>query len=142
MQIAYGAFRCASLIRTGSGRKQTCKLIAEQKATLTLPEKACPAWYLANAKEIGYYEVQYDQESLTKLLDHGNELTLAEEVGVLGDLHTLAMTSQMPWDQVLGLVPRVKSDPRPEITRAAMETGNDSAALSLIQTWCRTMPVM
>jgi len=105
----------------GSGRKQTCKLVAEQKATVTLPEKACPAWYLANAKEIGYYEVRYDQESLTKLLDHSKELTLAEEVGVLGGVHMLATTSQMPWNQVLGLVPRVKSDKRPEITRAAME---------------------
>jgi cytosol alanyl aminopeptidase len=107
----------------GSGRKQTCKLVAEQKAMVTFPEKACPAWYLANAKEIGYYEVRYDQESLTKLLDHSKELTLAEEVGVLGDLHALATTSQMPWDEVLGLVPRVKSDKRPEITRAAMELG-------------------
>ncbi len=105
----------------GNGRKQTCKLVSEQKATLTLPEKGCPAWYLANAKEIGYYEVPYDQESLTKLLNHRSDLTLAEEVGVLGDLHTLATTSTMPWDEILGLVPKLKSDTRPEITRAAIE---------------------
>src|SRR5207253_5457746 len=105
----------------GNGRKQTCKLVSERKATLTLPEKGCPAWYLANAKEIGYYEVPYDEESLTKLLDHRSDLTLAEEVGVLGDLHTLATTSEMPWNDVLGLVPKLKSDTRPEITRAAME---------------------
>lgn len=105
----------------GNARKQTCKLVAEQKATVTLPEKTCPAWYLANAEEIGYYAVQYDQESVTKLLDHSKDLKLAEEVGVLGDLHALATTSQMPWDQVLGLVPRVKDDARPEITRAAIQ---------------------
>src|SRR5205823_1411082 len=99
----------------------TCKLVSDQKATLTFPEKGCPAWYLANAKEIGYYEVPYDQESLAKLLDHRRDLTLAEEVGVLGDLHTLATTSEMPWNDVLGLVAKLKSDTRPEITRAAME---------------------
>ena len=105
----------------GTSRKQTCKLIAEQKATLTLQDKACPAWYLANAQEIGYYEVLYDQESIAKLLDHSSDLTLAEEVGVLGDLHTLATTSQMPWDQVLSLVPKLKNETRPEITRAAIQ---------------------
>ncbi|MGI8962272.1 MAG: M1 family metallopeptidase [Bryobacteraceae bacterium] len=105
----------------GNARKQTCKLVVQQKAAVTLPEKACPAWYLANAKEIGYYEVQYDQQSVTKLLDHSKNLTLAEEVGLLGDLHTLARTSRMAWDQVLGLVPRLKNDARPEIIRAAME---------------------
>jgi alanyl aminopeptidase len=105
----------------GNGRKQACKLVSEQKGTLTLPEKGCPAWYLANAKEIGYYEVPYDEESLTKLLDHRSDLTLAEEFGVLGDIHTLATTSQIPWNNVLGLVPKLKSDARPEITRAAID---------------------
>ncbi len=105
----------------GSGRKQSCKLVTEQSATLSFPEKGCPAWYLANEKEIGYYEAQYDGDSIAKLLDHSNELTLAEEVGVLGDLHTLAVSSQTPWDQVLGLAPKLKHDKRPEITRAAIE---------------------
>jgi alanyl aminopeptidase len=105
----------------GNGRKQTCKLITEQKGTVALAEKSCPAWYLANANEIGYYTVQYEQESVSKLLDHSSDLTLAEEVGVLGDLRTLAITSKMPWDQILGLVPKLKNDTRPEITRAGIE---------------------
>lgn len=105
----------------GNVRKQTCKLVTEQKATLTLPQKACPDWYLANAEEIGYYAVAYDQDSVRKLLDHSNDLKLAEEVGVLGDLHTLATTSQLPWHEVLGAVPTVKDDTRPEVTRAAIQ---------------------
>jgi alanyl aminopeptidase len=105
----------------GNGRKQTCQLIAEQKGSLKLQAKACPAWYLANAHEIGYYQVQYDQESVGKLLDHSRELTLAEEVGVLGDLQTLATTGRMPWDQILGVVPKLKNDTRPEITRAGLQ---------------------
>jgi hypothetical protein len=60
--------------------------VAQQKATLKLQDKACPAWYVANAHKIGYYEVHYDSESVGKLLDHSRDLTLAEEVGVLGDL--------------------------------------------------------
>jgi len=42
-------------------------------------------------------------------------------VGVLGDLHTLATTSQMPWDEALVLVPRVTYDTTPEVTRAAIQ---------------------
>ncbi|MBV9303598.1 MAG: hypothetical protein JOY53_15930, partial [Acidobacteriaceae bacterium] len=105
----------------GGNRKQVCKLVSEQKTALDIPDKACPAWFLANAKEVGYYEAQYDAEALTNVLSHADELSLAEKVGVLGDLHTLANTSQMPWDQVLALVPKVKSDTRPEVTRAAVE---------------------
>jgi cytosol alanyl aminopeptidase len=105
----------------GNSRRQICKLVAQQKATLKLQDKACPAWYVANAHEIGYYEVHYDSESVGKLLDHSRDLTLAEEVGVLGDLHTLASTGRMPWDQILSVVPKLKNDTRPEITRAGLQ---------------------
>ncbi len=104
-----------------NGRKQTCQLVTQQTGTVTLPDNGCPAWYLANANEIGYYTVQYERESVSKLLDHSEDLTLAEEVGVLGDLHTLANTSQMPWDQVLAVPPKLKNDKRPQITRAALD---------------------
>jgi cytosol alanyl aminopeptidase len=105
----------------GNSRRQICKLVAQQKATLKLQDKACPAWYVANAHKIGYYEVHYDSESVGKLLDHSRDLTLAEEVGVLGDLHTLASTGRMPWDQILSVVPKLKNDTRPEITRAGLQ---------------------
>ena len=104
----------------GSGRKEICKLVAEQKAKVALRTKVCPSWYLANAEEVGYYEVQYDADTLTKLLNHAHDLTLAEETGVLGDVHTLATTSQMPWNLVLAIVPKLKNDTRPEITRSAI----------------------
>ncbi len=104
----------------GSGRHQSCQLVTGKSATIAVPGKSCPVWYLANAKEIGYYQVRYDHDSLSKLLDHSSDLSLAEEVGLLGDLHTLASTSQMPWDQALELVPKLKQDKRPEITRAAL----------------------
>ncbi len=104
----------------GQGTKEMCKLITEQKASLTLPEKGCPAWLLGNNKEVGYYEATYDPNMLGNLLNHRNDLSLAEQVGALGDLDVLAHDSQMPWDQILGLVPRLKDDTHPEILEAAI----------------------
>ncbi|MGA8030367.1 MAG: M1 family metallopeptidase, partial [Bryobacteraceae bacterium] len=102
----------------GQGRKEMCSLLTGQNASVTLPGKACPAWFLGNDKEIGYYEVAYDADALKNLLTHRDDLSLAEEVGVLGDLDVLAHDSQVSWDQVLGLVSQLKDDVRPEITLA------------------------
>jgi alanyl aminopeptidase len=104
----------------GDARKDVCKLVTEQTTSLALTGKGCPAWLLGNDKEIGYYEVLYEHEALTNLLDHRNELSLAEQVGAFGDLNLLARDGQVPWDQVLGLVPKIKEDARPEIIEAAM----------------------
>lgn len=105
---------------SGSGRKVTCQLVTQQRATVTLPDSGCPAWYLANDKEVGYYEVIYANKSLSDLLDHRNNLTLAEQVGMLGDLHLLATDGHVSWDQTLALVPKLKDDARPEILEAAI----------------------
>ena len=104
----------------GQGRKEICKLITQQKTTWTLPEKGCPAWLLGNDKEVGYYEAAYDPNMLGNLLNHRNDLTLAEQVGALGDLDVLARDGQIPWDEILGLVPRLKDDTHPEILEAAV----------------------
>ncbi len=102
------------------GRKNMCTLVTGQKATVTLPEKGCPTWYLGNDKEIGYYEVKYDAEALTGLLDHRSDLTLAEQVGALGDLEVLAHDGQVSYELVLGLVRKLKGDSHREILDAAI----------------------
>ena len=104
----------------GNGRAQSCKLITKEQDDLELQGSGCPSWYLGNAKEIGYYEAQYDSKALSSLLDHRNELSLAEQVGVLGDLDTLEETSQMPWDAGLDLVGKLKDDKNPKIVLAAV----------------------
>ncbi len=120
----------------GDARKDTCKLVTEQKTSVALPGKGCPAWFLANDKEIGYYEVKYEPESLTNLLDHRNDLSLAELVGALGDLNVLTRDGQVAWDQRLGLVPKLKDDTRPEILEAAVRLA--SIPLQYIEPEMRT----
>jgi alanyl aminopeptidase len=104
----------------GSGRAQSCKLITQQQDDVELQGSSCPSWYLGNAREIGYYEAQYDSKALANLLDHRSKLSLAEQVGVLGDLNTLEQTSQMPWEAGLELVNKLKDDKNPKIVLAAV----------------------
>ena len=104
----------------GNGRAQACKLVSEQRDDIALPDSGCPSWYLANAKEIGFYEAKYDGKSLNNLLDHRSDLTLAEQVGLLGDVNTLETTGQISWDQGFVLVNKLKDDNTPKIVRAAI----------------------
>ncbi len=103
------------------GRGETCKLVTQPQDTITLETNSCPAWYLANDKEIGYYTGQYDAESLNHLLDHRGDLSLAEQVGLLGDVKDLARTSQMSWNDALALVPKLKNAQEPQVTGAAID---------------------
>jgi cytosol alanyl aminopeptidase len=102
----------------GSGRAQACKLVTQQRDDIALPSSGCPSWYLANAKEVGFYEAEYDGKSLDNLLDDRSDLSLAEQVGLLGDVNTLETTGQIPWDQGLALVNKLNDDNAPKIVRA------------------------
>lgn len=103
------------------GRGESCKLVTQPQDTIALQTKSCPAWYLANDKEIGYYTAQYEADGLNRLLDHRNDLSLAEQVGLLGDVNNLARTSQMSWNDALALVPKLKNAPEPQVTGAAID---------------------
>jgi cytosol alanyl aminopeptidase len=110
--VAYG---------NGSGRAQACKLVSRQRDDIPLPGSDCPAWYLANAGEIGFYEAEYDGKSLNNLLDHHSDLSLAEQVGLLGDISTLETTGQIPWEGGLAVVGKLKDDNTPKIVRAEIK---------------------
>ena len=104
----------------GGGRAQACKLVTQQREDITLPGSGCPSWYLANAQEIGFYEAEYDGKSLNNLLDHRSDLSLAEQVGLLGDVNTLKTTGQIPWDQGLAQVNKLTDNNTPKIVRAGI----------------------
>ena len=119
LHSTWGVPVCIAYV-AGSGRAQTCKLITQERDDIALRGTECPSWYLANAKEIGFYAAEYDGKSLNNLLEHRNDLSLAEQVGLLGDVNTLETTGQIPWDQGLGLIAKLKDDGTPKIVLAAM----------------------
>ncbi len=105
----------------GAGRQQTCQLVKEKQSEITLSGKGCPTWLLANNKEVGYYEAVYPAEWLTKLVGHRDQLSLAEQTGLLRDVHILADSGEAPLNQALGLAAQTANDPHRQIASAAIE---------------------
>jgi alanyl aminopeptidase len=111
---------CAAF-SSGGRRQQVCHLLAKPNDEMKLPATGCPDWALANAQEVGYYQVVYPKQMLDALLNHRDDLTLEEQVGLLGDLNALTDAGRMPFDQALALVPKLANDPRRLIAEAAVE---------------------
>jgi alanyl aminopeptidase len=94
-------------VRAGTGKQsaRTCTVLSEPRGTLELPG-ACPAWVHPNAGATGYYRVQLAPPDLAALLKNLGQLTLAERIGLLGDLGALAGTGALPAGDALAALPR------------------------------------
>ncbi|MCI0572591.1 MAG: M1 family metallopeptidase [Myxococcaceae bacterium] len=111
-------------VRYGRGKAeaQACTLLTETKGTLALDGvKGCPEWVVPNAGSRGYYRAQLQGELLTKLTqDGGKRLTLAERIGLLGDVKALTGGGFLPAGETLALVPRLATvEDRDLLTAAA-----------------------
>ncbi len=98
-----------------------CAVLADAKATMELAEAhTCPSWLLPNDGEAGYYQVAYQGDLLKKVLaDGASHLSVAERVGVLGDVDLLASSGEIPLGVALALVPQFSKDPAPQVVQAA-----------------------
>src|SRR5260370_2379358 len=83
-------------------------------------DKSCPAWLLPNDGETGYYQVDYKNGLLDKTLaDKGRHLTVAERVGVLGNVETLENTGEISPRAALALAPDFANDPDYQVVSQA-----------------------
>jgi alanyl aminopeptidase len=105
----------------GGAVHHQCSVLADAKADMELAEaQTCPAWLLPNDGEAGYYQIAYEFSLLKLVLDHGAaNLSVAERVGVLGDLDLLVGDGETPAGVALGLVPEFSKDPAPQVVQAA-----------------------
>jgi cytosol alanyl aminopeptidase len=105
----------------GGAVHHQCSVLADAKAGMELAEaQTCPAWLLPNDGEAGYYQVGYQGDLLKKLLaDGASQLSVAERVGVLGDLDSLVGTGEIRAGVALALVPEFSKDPAPQVVQAA-----------------------
>ncbi|MDQ2870463.1 MAG: ERAP1-like C-terminal domain-containing protein [Acidobacteriota bacterium] len=77
---------------------------------------------LANAGEVGYFRVLYSGDLLDRLLrKNPSPLTLAERVGVLGDVAAFAETGRISMAKALALVSGFAADPNREIVTTVMK---------------------
>jgi cytosol alanyl aminopeptidase len=105
----------------GGAVHHQCSILADAKADMELAEaQTCPSWLLPNDGEAGYYLAAYQGDLLKQVLaDGASHLSVAERVGVLGDLDSLVGTGETGAGVALALVPEFSKDPAPQVVEAA-----------------------
>jgi cytosol alanyl aminopeptidase len=111
---------CVAFEADGAVHHQ-CSLLTDPKDEIALEgAQTCPAWILPNDAESGYYQVAYQDDLLKKVLaDRGSHLSVAERVGVLGDVDSLASEGAVSAQAALALVPEFSKDPDWHVVQAA-----------------------
>jgi alanyl aminopeptidase len=109
-------------VRWGAGAASgsDCGVLDGERGELALSAKQCPDWVLPNAGEVGYYRMLPKGELLTKLLAHMKSLTLAERIGVIGDVEALVTSGDVPNGVALGLVAEQAKDKSRHVVRASV----------------------
>jgi len=98
--------------RHGSATQHEYEALDQRSKQWTLKAKSCPTWLLGNDGEAGYYRVEYRGDLLRRLLtDRASELSVAERVGVLGDINALVDSGAEPPAEALALIQPFGQDP-------------------------------
>lgn len=110
--VAYGS---------GELRKTACAPLEAATGAMALKTDACPAWFLGNADGAGYYYTSYDSAALNSLFDHRDQLTLAEQAGLFGELNIMIKMGNLPAGDALRLAQKLKDARRRQVVEAAMQ---------------------
>jgi cytosol alanyl aminopeptidase len=100
-------------VRWGAGAAtgRDCTVLAAETAELPLSAKACPDWVMPNEAGIGYYRMQPKGDLLDRLLARAPKaLTLAERVGLVGDVNALVGSGEVQKGVALALVDALSKD--------------------------------
>lgn len=97
-----------------------CTLLTEERGELALSAPQCPDWVLPNEGEVGYYRMLPKGDMLARLNAHSDELTLAERVGVLGDVEALVASGDVQNGVALDLVAKLAKDKSRHIVEASI----------------------
>ncbi len=109
----------------GAELGQQCLIAKTKTSEVTLSAaRGCPEWVLPNAGANGYYRVNYPGDSLRRLLEHGDKLSVVERASVLGDALALTLTGELPAAQALGVVALMVNSPERELVEGAQRIVN------------------
>ena len=106
---------------SGGQIRRECSLLSDSDAVMPLYATSCPEWVQPDAAESGYYRVAYQGDLLNNLLTKGrSHLTVAERVGILGDVDALVDSGDVSPKTALALVPEFAKDPAEEVVEQAI----------------------
>lgn len=106
---------------SGDGRQTDCTTLETATGVLALKSQGCPAWFLGNAGEAGYYYTHYDGPALQTLVQNRSQLSLAERAGLFGELDNVARAGILPLSVGLQLAVMLKDEPKRQIMDAALQ---------------------
>jgi alanyl aminopeptidase len=104
----------------GAVRQTDCTILETATSALALKSQACPAWFLGNAGESGYYYTRYEGSALQSLVENRARLSLAEQAGLFGELDNLARAGNLQLSESLKLAAMLKDEPKRQIMDAAL----------------------
>jgi alanyl aminopeptidase len=110
-------------VRWGAGGAtgRDCTTLATETGELALSAKTCPDWVLPNEDGLGYYRMRPKADQLTKLLAVAPKaLSLAERVGLLGDVNALVASGDVQNGVALSLVETLSKDKSRHIVDAGI----------------------
>jgi alanyl aminopeptidase len=114
---------CVRWGKKGASDGRACTLLTAATGEIALEgAKSCPDWVLPNEGMHGYYRSRLAEKGATTQLFQlgGKHLSMAEKVGMLGDLTALVRTGEVDISEVLALVPNlIAEDNRHTLTFAA-----------------------
>jgi alanyl aminopeptidase len=105
----------------GGKRATECTTLDAKTGTLALKSKGCPAWFLGNADEAGYYYTRYEGPVLMELVKNRTNLTLAEQAGLFGELDNVMRAGRLPVSIGLDLAAQLKDEPKRQIAESAVQ---------------------
>ncbi|MGD0578713.1 MAG: M1 family metallopeptidase [Bryobacteraceae bacterium] len=105
----------------GDGRQVESTTLETATGVLALNSHGCPAWFLGNAGEAGYYYTHYDGPALRTLVENWSQLSLVEQAGLFGELDNVAKAGILPLSVGLQLAVMLKDEPTRQIIDAALQ---------------------
>jgi len=106
---------------SGDGREIASTTLESATGVLALKSQGCPAWFLGNAGEAGYYYTHYEGPALQSLVQNRAQLSLVERAGLFGELDNLARAGNLPLSDGLQLAVMLKDEPKRQIMDAALQ---------------------
>jgi alanyl aminopeptidase len=109
-------------VKWGAGKDtgRDCTVLDQPTGALALSAKTCPAWVLPNEGELAYYRPELTGSDLDHLLGHAKDLTVAERVGLLGDVAAMVDAGVANNAVALGLVSDLAKDKNRHIVDASI----------------------
>lgn len=94
----------------GSATGHDCTVLDGETGELALSAPSCPAWVMPNEAGLGYYRMRPQGDLLAHLLASSGKLTLAERVGLIGDVNALVGSGEVQKGFALDLVAALSKD--------------------------------